>query len=327
MNARASLQYPACFCCLLMASVLVVQTPCKGLAQAHTSSSQATADQPLAKLLVGTWSWSWPDEGSQTRIELRADGSYEWWVPYLQSDLAAKTMIQTGKWSVHERTLSLRIENSFRGHVDPGTTFAYDVVAASSEEVLLNFPAEKREIKWAKASPQAEPFWKGALSYEPPFKMSSYLHPADAGAAVGDWELFSTAAGAGTNGPAQVVFHLGTVAEFIGTDRPANALETVADLKAFMDAELKASPSGSKPLISRVNIGGREALMSIASTNQVPGEPIKWRGSVCFFWKVKPVWQNSTVCSIAMTAETRETFNLLTNSLKTIKLLDEKQKN
>jgi hypothetical protein len=39
------------------------------------------------------------------------------------------------------------------------------------------------------------------------------------------------------------------------------------------------------------------------------------------------VWQNSTICLITMTAETRETFNLLTNSLKTIKLLGGKQKN
>ena len=64
--------------------------------------------------------------------------------------------------------------------------------------------------------------------------------------------------------------------------------------------------------------------MATTPTNQIAGEPIKWRGSVCFFWEVKPVWQNSTICSITITAETRETFNLLTSSLKTVKVLGRK---
>jgi hypothetical protein len=295
--------------------------------QGGDPGSEPTTDPALAKLLVGIWKWPLPGGGSDTRIELRTDGSYEWWVPYAQSDLSARTVIQSGAWSVHERTLHLRVlktpiptDKGPFWNLPAGTELTYAIRSVSPEKVLLVPPAEKSEIDWARVSPQDEPFWKGALSYEPPFKMSSHLHPADAGTAVGDWELFSTGMGAGSNGPAKVVFHLGTVAEFIGTDRPAKPLETVADLKAFMDSELKASPPGSKPLISRVNIGGREALMSIAPTNQVPGEPIKWRGSVCFFWQLKPLWQNGTICSITMAAETRETFNLLTNSLKTVKV-------
>ena len=197
--------------------------------QAATSGVNSPSEQTYAGLIVGAW------EDNGVRIELRADGSYEFWAPYLQSDLAAKTTLQKGRWSVRGRTLSLGVEKSFVGHVPPGTALTYEIISVSSERALLVSPAEKREVTWTKVSAQAEPFWKGALSYEPPFRMSGHLHPADAGTAVGDWEL-NSGAEAGTNAHAQVVFHLGTVAEFIGTDRPTKPLETVADLKAFMDS-------------------------------------------------------------------------------------------
>jgi hypothetical protein len=306
------------FDCLVITAVLLVKETLVVGAPPGTGS-QSMSDQAVATMLAGMWELSWP---SHTRIELRTDGTYEWWTPYLQSDLAAKTVIQTGKWQVRERALCLSIDKALPRDVPPGTAFTYDIVSVSSNNALLNSRDEKREVKWTRASQQTEPFWKRAVSYQAPFKMRSRLHPATIGALTGDWELYSWGEDAGTNAHAQIVFHLGTAAEFIGTDKTAKALETAADLKSFVDSNAGPDPGG-RVLTSIIRIDGREALMSLSRRNRVHGGKTEWRCAACFFWKVHPVWQDSTICSITMTAETRETLSLLTNSLRTVKLVAE----
>jgi len=135
--------------------------------RAATSAVNSAPEQTYTNLIVGTW------EENNVRIELRADGSYECWAPYLQSDLAAKTMLHSGTWAVRERTLLLRCKKAFLPNAEAGIVITNDIVSVSSKEVLLISRMDKRTIKWTRVSAQAEPFWKGALSYEPPFRMSS----------------------------------------------------------------------------------------------------------------------------------------------------------
>lgn len=236
--------------------------------EAAGATTQPGTDEALAKLLVGAWKFAWPNGGSDTRIDLGEDGSYEWWAPYLQSDLAAKTMIQSGIWVVHDRTLSLRIDKVFLGHIAPGTTFTYDVVSVSSRKAVLNSPAEKGKIEWKRVSLQDEPFWQRAVSHKPPFKMNSHLELDGPGGSVGDWELYSGPEG-GTNAGAKVVFHLGSIEESVAPERPAKPPETAAGLKEFIDSNLRTSGVGSNCLTSVIKIAGEGAVACMPLTSQV----------------------------------------------------------
>lgn len=272
--------------------------------------------------LVGVWE----EDQNRTWIELRADGDYEWWAPHSKSDLTAKSMIQSGKWSVHNQTLTFHIEKAFLGQGAPGTQFHYDLISVSSEKVLLLSPLENREITWSRVFQQNEPFWKVAISYQSPFEMHSYLNETNTAPFPGDWELSVRAVHARTNADAKVVFHLGAVADFVQPEKPKNPIVTIADLKHFVDSQLQSEPRGSNAIISITKIDNRDALMCNSTINPNRQGPPELECRVCFFWQTNAVWEKSTLCSITLTAQKKDTLDLLKDSLKSVKVLPESDK-
>jgi hypothetical protein len=283
--------------------------------------SQSIHDPILAKMLVGIWQFPWPDDRGSTRLELRADGSYDWWTPYVQSDLAAKSMLQTGKWLITGRTLTLRVEKTFLGHVPPNTAWTFDIVSVSGEKLLLKSQQEKRESTLIRTAKKDEPFWKSAVQYQPPFKMHSRLEPPRADTPVGDWALDSWD-DAGTNAHASVIFHLETLGNLLGPETPTKAPQTISDLKSLVEAKFPPNAGVSNSLIK---IDDMQALMSLSPKNEDANGLPKWRLMVCLFLERQPDWQKSRICFITMTAERRETLDLLINSLQNLKLLIKKQ--
>jgi hypothetical protein len=97
-------------------------------------------------------------------------------------------------------------------------------------------------------------------------------------------------------------------------------LKTIADLKHFFDSKMRTETSGTNYSLNLVQLDGREALSYQARTIQASGMKSKWFCSICFFWEQNPDWEKSIVCTILVDAETRETLNLLKNSLRSVKV-------
>ena len=169
-------------------------------------------------------------------------------------------------------------------------------------------------------------FWNEDVSYSPPFKMFTNSTPGNAARTTEDWEFYTMASD--TNGIARVVFHIETIAKFIEPEIPAKPVKTISDLKGLVDAGLKTEARGTNYSTSIIEINGRQALSSRTRTNNIQGGPSgEWLHAVCFFWDQNTDWQKTTVCTVVLTAEKRETLNILENSLKTIKFQRRKQKN
>lgn len=316
---------------LVIATVFESSAPItsKGEQSPKIPPSISDADQAQLDQINGVWKFSSAGFWADTRVELRKDGHYEWWAPYLNSDLSVNTLIQTGKWSLHERTLTFHIEKAFLGRVSPpaGTELSFDLKLVSSEKVLLLSPWENRDMTWMRVSPQDEPFWKGAISYTPPFEMHSHLNRTNSAPFPGDWEVIAIGDKAGINRDAKVVFHLGTVAEVIQPENLPKPILRVADLKDFMDSHLKTAPDGSNVLTSISRIDGRDALMGVSTVPQ-KGEYAsgwQWQCAISFFWQTNAVWQKSVLCSITLTAQSKETLDLLKDSLQSVKVLSERR--
>jgi hypothetical protein len=171
---------------------------------------------------------------------------------------------------------------------------------------------------------QGAQFWDGAISYDPPFRMYTNAQPSRVGSPEGNWTFYTTGMSAGTNGVAEVSFSLGSV-EDLGLPQPAQPLTTIAGLKNSFDSLI--SSSGKYYSTATIELGGMEALMCTAITNNIPHGLLKWYCTVSFFWEQNPVWQKSRICTITMTAQKRETLGLLTNSLKTVKVIKGKANN
>jgi hypothetical protein len=151
---------------------------------------------------------------------------------------------------------------------------------------------------------QGVQFWGGTLSYDPPFSMVTNESP---------WLVtFSTLGlSVGSNGVAEVRFSLAPI------HPPAPT--TIASLKRFFDSQ--SSLGGNYYSTDIIKVGGKEAVMCTVKTNTTPHGPSKWQCTVTFFWEQTPAGQNSLICTINMAAESRDTLGLLTNSLKTVKLV------
>ena len=161
-------------------------------------------------------------------------------------------------------------------------------------------------------------FWKGAISYEPPFKMFTNSEPNAAGIAADDWMFYTM--GSDTNGVAEVTFHLESLQKHLGSDKPARAVRTLTDLKQFVSSKLREESQGQFYSVGAFNLGGREAIVCTSTTNRVPPGPSQWHCGIVFFWNQNPDWEKSTICAIAVTSQKLKTLGLLTNSLRTISI-------
>jgi len=283
---------------------------------AESPAAPSPAISPTStNLLVGVWK----ENRNNTRIELRSDGNYEWWIPYTQSDLAAKTMLHSGKWSVQNRALVLVPDKVVMRFPPAGMDVQYDLKLVSPEKVVLFSSRDHQEMIWTKPSKYDEPFWIRAVSYKPPFEMYSSFEPTNNVPFPGDWEL------EGANRNAKIVFHLGTIAEIIQPESPPKPIQTLPALKDFLDSHLKTAPRGSNVLTSLIRIGDRDALMGISTVPHKVEDGPEWQCAVSFFWQTNAVWQNSILCSITLSAQKRDTFDLLKDSLKSIKILSERR--
>ena len=168
---------------------------------------------------------------------------------------------------------------------------------------------------------QAADFWNGAVRYDPPFAMSD--GPAGVAWSTNGWKF--SPPGSTTNGLAEVEFRLETVETFID-NAPVKEIRSVGDLRGFVEDKLRATAQDSYYSRSLIEVDGRPALCCTSRTNQVlaPSRPTEWTCSVCFFWQTNSPWRDSTLCEVMISAEKRETFSLLTNSLKTVKVRPEK---
>lgn len=172
------------------------------------------------------------------------------------------------------------------------------------------------------AQTQAADFWNGAVHYDPPFTMPD--GPAGITSPTNGWRFSPTGSGEATHGIAEVEFRIETAETFIDK-APGKEIRTVADLKHFTEDQLRTATHLSYNC-SLIEVDTRPALCCISRTNQASGanRPTEWTCSVCFFWQTNRVWRNSTLCEVMISAEKRETFWLLTNSLKTIKVHPQK---
>jgi len=294
------------------------------LSCSQTFAAESPAAPPPAisptstNLLVGVWK----ENRNNTRIELRSDGNYEWWIPYTQSDLAAKTLLHSGKWSVQNRALVLVPDKVVMRFPPPGIDVQYDLKLVSPEKVLLFSSRDHQEMIWTRPSKYDEPFWIRAVSYKPPFEMYSSFEPTNNVPFPGDWELGAT----GANRNAKVVFHLGKIEEIIQPESPPKPILTVSALKDFMDSHLKSAPDASNVLTSVIRIDDRDALMGISTIPHKGVDAPEWQCAVSFFWQTSAVWQNSILCSITLTAQKKDTLDILKDSLKSVKLLPETDK-
>jgi hypothetical protein len=151
---------------------------------------------------------------------------------------------------------------------------------------------------------QGVQFWEGIVSYDPPFNMYTNESP---------WlvTFHTPGTSAGSNGVAEVTFSLTPI-------HPSAPL-TIHSLKKFFDSQ--SSLGGNYYTTDLIKVGGREAVLCIAKINTTPQGPSKWQSTVTFFWEQMPAGQHNVICTINMSAESRETLGLLTNSLKTVKVL------
>lgn len=164
-------------------------------------------------------------------------------------------------------------------------------------------------------------FWDGTVSYFPPLQMSTNSPPNGVDSVTNEKE-FSFRAETSATGRAEVAFHISPIVEMkkvTETNRPL-PLRTVSDLKRNLDSQLQGDPRATNVFTSIIKLDGRDALICAPRTNPNPGTPSVWFCSISFFWKQSAVWEESTVCSIVVSAEKQETFVALTNSLKSVKV-------
>ena len=108
------------------------------------------ANAGSSKLLVGTWTFSFPDGEPNMRAEFTANGHWRWWSPAREADPNIKHTLQGGTWFVREGTLFCRIEQSPFRDFHPGIAFTFDVVSVGPETAVFIWPDGKREIKWTR---------------------------------------------------------------------------------------------------------------------------------------------------------------------------------
>ena len=144
--------------------------------------------------MLGLWQCSFPDGEQNAHIEMRSDGHWTMSSPLRQNDPTSTNYPAAGTWSVHNRTLTLRTEKIAGSHAPPGLEFSNNIVSVSPEVAVFKWIDGKREVKWTRVHDKpVEPFWKRAISYEPPFKMSSYFYNTNGGPSAGDWEFHASA--------------------------------------------------------------------------------------------------------------------------------------
>jgi hypothetical protein len=162
---------------------------------------------------------------------------------------------------------------------------------------------------------KGDEFWNGAVSYSPPFRMSTNSQLEAGGDSLQGWEFRSW------DGNSKVVFSVGSLSTPNDPEGPSHPIRTILDLKEFLDSRHKVHPRGSNTYSTKlIKLAGREAVSCAVSADNKSYDSEKWFYSVCFFWEQRSAWQKTTICDVIVTANNEQTLGILTNSLNTIRI-------
>lgn len=163
----------------------------------------------------------------------------------------------------------------------------------------------------------AETFWDGLVSYNPPLPMVGGDEAGNAGLPANGFELRSEGT---TNGYAQVTFQISSIMMLFNnpSEMPKEEIKTISDLKKAVDVELQEDLHTTNYSVEVVKFDGRDAVCNTRPISD-PG-PIKWYYRVTFLWQTNSVRRGSSIFSVFVAAEKRETFDKLLASLKTVKI-------
>jgi hypothetical protein len=161
----------------------------------------------------------------------------------------------------------------------------------------------------------AETFWDGLVSYNPPLPMSSGTESGNEGTPATGFEFSSEGT---TNGYAQVTFQISSIVVLFNHGMPKEEVKTISDLKKAIDTELQSDFSATNYSTAVIKFDDRDA---VCTTHPISGDgPAKLCYGVTFFWHQSSTWLRSSIFSVYVAAEKRETFDKLVASLKTVKI-------